>query len=89
MTAFDSVADPNPGNIGMATVLFVNRTTRATLATVAVTADLDPRTGTATYNLPASALGTATSVTLKLGFAVSGYYNRNSTTEDVTITIKK
>jgi hypothetical protein len=89
MTAIDPLLDPDAGDIGTATVSFVNRTTLATLATVTVTPNIDRKTGTATYNFPASALGTATSQTLTLGFVVGGNYTRNSTADNVTITIKK
>ena len=59
-----------------ATVLFVNRTTMATMATVAVARSAtDAKTGTAMYYFPASALGTATQQTISFGFVVSGNYN--------------
>jgi PKD repeat protein len=89
MTAVDPVGDPDAGDIGTASVSFMNRGTLATLATVAVTPNVDRKTGTATYNFPASALGTATSQTLTLGFVVSGNYTRNNAADNVTITITK
>ena len=85
-----SVTDPtdtDPGDISTANVSFVNRTTLATLATVNVTPNIDRRTGTATYNFPASALG-GTSQTITLGFVVGANYTRNNTADNVTITIK-
>jgi PKD repeat protein len=89
MTAFDPVLDLDAGNIDTATVTFVNRTAVTTMGTVAVTPSIDPTTGTATYNFPASALGTATSQTLTVGFMVSGNYTRNNLADNVTITITK
>jgi hypothetical protein len=89
MTAVDPVLDSDAGDVGTATVTFMNRTTLATLGTVTVMPNVDRKTGRATYNFPASALGTATSQTLTLGFIVSGNYNRNNTADNVTITIKK
>jgi hypothetical protein len=84
----DPTTDPDAGDISTATVTFINRTTSASLATVTVTANVDRRTGTATYNLPAAAVGASPS-SLTIGFIVSGNYNRNSTTDNVTITIKQ
>jgi hypothetical protein len=91
ITAIDPVADPDAGDIGTATVAFLNRTTMATLGTVMVvpTSSTDRKTGTATYYFPASALGTAAQQTITFGFVVNGNYTRNSTTDNVTITIKK
>jgi uncharacterized membrane protein len=89
ITAIDPVSDATAGDIGTATVSFVNRATLTTLATVNVTANIDRKTGTATYNFPASALSTAQSQTLTLGFVVSGNYTRNNAADNVTITITK
>jgi hypothetical protein len=89
ITAVDAASDPDAGDIGTATVTFVNRTTLATLATVTVTPNIDRKTGTATYNFPASALGAGASTTITFGFIVSGAYNRNNTADNATITITK
>jgi hypothetical protein len=89
ITAIDPASDGTAGDIGTATVAFVNRTTLATLATLSVTASVDRKTGTATYNFPATALGTAQSQTLTLGFVVGGNYTRNNAADNVTITIKR
>jgi Bacterial Ig-like domain (group 3)/Bacterial Ig domain len=89
ITAIDPVADPDAGDISQATIAFVNRTTGATLANPVVVANLDRKTGTATYNFPASALGTATSTTITVGFVVGGSYNRNNIAENATISITK
>lgn len=89
ITAIDPVADPDAGDIGRATVSFVNRTTLATLGSAIVTPTIDRKTGTATYNFPASALGTASSRTITFGFVVGGSYTRNSSADNVTVTITK
>ena len=89
ISAIDPALDPDAGDIGTATVTFRNRSTLATYGTVTVVPNADGKTGTATLNFPASALGTASSQTITFGFIVSGNYNRNSTADDVTITIKK
>jgi large repetitive protein len=89
ITAIDPTIDPDAGNIGTATVTFNNRTTLATYGTVTVVPNADGKTGTATYNFPASALGTASSATITFGFIVSGSYNRNNTADNAVITITK
>jgi VCBS repeat-containing protein len=89
ITAIDPTIDPDAGNIGTATVTFNNRTTLATYGTVTVTPNADGKTGTATYNLPASALGTAASATITFGFIVSGSYNRNNTADNAAVTITR
>jgi VCBS repeat-containing protein len=89
ISAIDPALDPDAGNIGTATVTFTNRGTLTTYGTVTVTPNADGKTGVATYNFPASALGTATSQTITFGVIVSGNYNRNNTADNFTITIKK
>jgi hypothetical protein len=85
----DPAYDPYPGDITLAKVTFLNRGTGATIATVPITATAPDKTvGTATYNWPID-LGTATSQTYTVGVIVSGYYTRNSTTENATITVNK
>jgi hypothetical protein len=87
--ASDPAYDPNPGDITLARVTFVNRATGATIATVPVTVNtLDKTVGTATFNWPVD-IGTATSQTNTVGVIVSGYYARNNTTENATITVNK
>jgi hypothetical protein len=85
----DAATDPDAGNVGTATVTFNNRSSLATYATVTVTPNADGKTGTATYNFPASALGTASSATITFGFIVSGSYNRNNALDNATVTIRK
>ena len=73
--------DGNRGDVGVATVAFINRATGATIGTAAVVPNVDPATGTATYTW------TATAGTYTVGFSALGSYVRNSTTENVVITI--
>jgi hypothetical protein len=84
----DPAWDANPGNISLAQVSFVNRTTGATIATVNVVLNNsnDTTVGTATYNWNVD-IGTTTSQSYTIGTVVTGYYTRNSTTEDATVTL--
>jgi hypothetical protein len=89
ITAVTPATDPDGGDIGTATVSFINRTTAVSIGTAAVVASVDRKTGTATYNFPASALGTAASATITFGFSVTGNYTRNNVAENATITRTK
>jgi len=86
--------DSNPGNIGLAQVSFVNRATGATIGTATLAIVPNPNdpndktVATATYNWNVD-IGTATSQTFTVGTVVTGYYTRNSTTENATITVSK
>ncbi len=83
----DPVSDPDPGDIGMANVTFVNRASGATIATVPVIADAaDHRTGTASYDWTVS-LGNASSQTFTIGVVVGNQYVRNSSADDMKITV--
>jgi hypothetical protein len=85
----DAAGDSDPSDIGGATVAFVNRETGATLAMVPVTAaSSDTSTGTASYDWNVD-IGTARSKTYKVGFIVTNYHTRNSSADDVTITVSK
>ena len=86
----DASWDPNPGDIALATVSFINRTTGATIATVPITLvnSSDKTVGVASYNWNVD-IGTATSQSFTVGTMVNGYYTRNSTTENQTITVVK
>ena len=90
----DPAYDPYPGDITLAQVTFVNRATGATIATVPVTLVPNPNNpndrtvGIATYNWNVD-IGTATSQSYIVGTMVNGYYTRNSTTENATITVSK
>jgi hypothetical protein len=87
----DPAYDQYPGDITLAKVTFVNRTTGATIATVNVAVPPnapDKTIGTASYNWSVD-IGTASSQTYTIGTIVSGYYTRNSTAENATITVSK
>jgi len=87
--ASDPAYDLYAGDITLAKVIFVNRATGATIATVPVTATAPDKTvGTATFSWPVD-IGTATSQTYTVGVIVTGYYTRNSTTENATIIVSK
>ena len=63
--------------------MFIDRSTSLTIATVNVAAN-----GTATFTWPID-LGAATSKAFTIGFVVSNYYNRNSTADNVVVTVNK
>jgi hypothetical protein len=90
----DPAYDVHAGDIGLATVTFVNRSTGAAIATVNVAVTPIPNdpnnhtVGTATYNWSVD-LGTATSQTFTVGTIVNSYYTRNSAIENATITVFK
>jgi hypothetical protein len=75
------VADGDRGDIGNATVGFINRGTGLTIGTATVVATGDHTTGTATLTWA------ATPGTYVIGFSVSNYYIRNNTADNVTITV--
>ncbi|HLQ62773.1 MAG TPA: Ig-like domain-containing protein [Candidatus Acidoferrales bacterium] len=84
-TVVDS-ADASRGNIGNASVQFVDRATNATLCgPVAVTLvnPSDPTTGTAACTWTAPALD----ATYTVGTVVGGFYKRNDPLDDVIITV--
>jgi hypothetical protein len=89
----DPAWDPYPGDISLAQVSFVNRATGAIIATVSVahvpqSDPTDYTIGIASYNWTVD-IGTAASQTFTIGTIVSGYYTRNSTTEDATVTVSR
>ena len=73
--------DGNPGDVGTASVAFVNRATGATIGTANVVPDADRTRGTATLTWTASR-GTYT-----IGFSASGQYTRNSSADNVVVTV--
>jgi VCBS repeat-containing protein len=75
-------ADATPGDLRLAQVMFMNRSTGAVLATVNAAAD-----GTATYNWPVTITGNSQS--FQVGFVVTNYYNRNLTSDNRTIEVCK
>jgi hypothetical protein len=90
ITAVDSTADPNAGDIRNATVTFINRDTNTVIATVPVglVNTNDTKTGTATYNWNVD-LGSQNSADFTIGIIVGGSYTRNSSTDDTVITVSK
>jgi hypothetical protein len=79
--------DADAGDIGTATVAFVNRATGAVIQTVPVTAfPSDRRIGKAVYNWPVN-LGKSSSQTFTIGMVVGNQYVRNSTLDDVKVTV--
>ena len=86
----EAAGDTAVGNILLAKVTFINRGTGATIAanvTVVVDPE-DPANGLATFNWPVD-IGANPSQIFQVGFIVSSYYNRNSTADNVPITVFK
>jgi hypothetical protein len=86
----EAAGDADSGDIRRATLAFVNRDTFATIAQVPVTLvdDNDTTTGTASYTWTVD-IGSAKTKTFNVGLLVINYYNRNSTLDDVRITVSK
>ena len=84
----DPSYDPYPGDVRTSTVRFVNRDTGATLctATVGLMTPADLKVGTVICNWSAS-IGTSASKTLHVGTIVGGFYVRNLSADDQTVTI--
>ena len=85
----DTAWDGNPGDIRNAQVQLIDRGTNIVLGTATVSATGSTATvGTATFNWSVN-LGTASSKVFSIGFLVTNYYNRNSTLDNVSITVTK
>ena len=81
--------DADPGDVGTATVAFVNRATGAVIQTVPVTPDPnDRRTGKAVYNWPVN-IGRSSSQTFTIGMVVGNQYIRNSSYDDARVIVVK
>ena len=81
--------DADPGDVGTATVAFVNRATGAVIQTVAVTpSPNDRRVGRAFYDWPVN-LGKSSSQTFTIGMVVGNQYLRNSTLDDAKVTVRR
>jgi hypothetical protein len=76
-------ADGSAGDLRTAQVQFYDRATGTLLGTSSVAQD-----GTAIFNWAAN-LGGANSKPFTIGFIVAGYYSRNSTLDNVSITVSK
>jgi len=89
ITAVDPVSDPNGGDIRNATVVFVNRGTGATIGTVNVTlTGTDVKVGQGTFNWTVD-IGKNSSQSFAIGMVIGNYYARNSTTDNVVVTVSK
>jgi hypothetical protein len=76
--------DAYSGDIRNAQVQFYNRATNTLLGTASVTAsNANPTLGTATLNW------TATPGTYTIGFVVTGYYTRNNSADNTTVTVTR
>jgi hypothetical protein len=85
----EAAGDTAPGDVRLAQVMFINRATGATIATVNVAIDpADPNGGIATYDWNVD-IGANPSQTFTVGFNVITYYTRNSTTDNALITVSK
>jgi hypothetical protein len=85
----DANGDTTLGDIRLAQVMFVNRATGAAIGTVNVALDPNsPNDGIATFNWNVD-IGTNLTQDFTVGFVVTNYYNRNSTTENAVITVTK
>ncbi len=83
--------DAYPGDIRNATVSFVDRDNgNAVLCTagVGLVNPADTKVGTATCSWTAN-LGSQDSLTVQVGLIVTGYYTRNSTSDDEMVTVSK
>ena len=82
-TVAEIAGDTNVGDIRNATIMFVNRETGATIATVPVAAN-----GSATFTWNVDILLLPSKV-YNIGMVVGNYYVRNSTLDDVSIEVYK
>jgi Bacterial Ig-like domain (group 3) len=84
-----AATDADPGDVGTATVAFVNRATGAVIQTVVVTpSPNDQRIGKAVYDWPVN-LGKSSSQTFTIGMVVGNQYLRNSTLDDAKVTVRR
>ena len=89
MTA-DAAYDPSAGDIRKATVTFINRDTNMPIATVPVglVNAADTKTGTAVYNWSVN-LGSGNSASFTIGVVINNYYTRDSSADDMVVTVSK
>ena len=89
ISARQPATDADAGDIGTATVAFVNRATGAVIQMVPVTpSPNDRRIGKAVYDWPVN-LGKSSSQTFTIGMVVGNQYLRNSTLDDAKVTVVK
>jgi hypothetical protein len=86
----DPVYDPYPGDIRNATLTFVDRATNATLCTASVLLvnSSDTKTGSVTCTFTGVVDNTG-SKQYMVGMVVSGYYTRNSSSDNTLVTISQ
>jgi hypothetical protein len=86
----EAAGDVDPGDIRHATVNFINRTTGLSIGAAAISLPdpVDPAIGEAVFNWNIN-LGTAASQNFTVGIMVNGYYTRNNTLDNVTVTVSK
>jgi hypothetical protein len=87
----DSAYDAYPGDIRNATVTFVNRdSSNATLCTapVLLVNSADTKTGSVTCTFTGT-VGSTGSTQYTVGIVVSGYYTRNTSTDDTVVTVSQ
>lgn len=86
----DPAFDPYAGDIQNATVTFVNRDTNTPIATVpvALVSSGDTTIGIATFEWTVN-IGTIDSIDFTIGVVVSGYYESDSSADDVVVTVSK
>ncbi len=86
----DPAHDPNAGDVRNALVTFINRDTNTPIATVPVNLAnaSDTKTGSASFNWNVD-IGQADSNTFTVGIVVGNYYQRNSSSDNVVITVSK
>lgn len=90
ITAFDPVADSDPGDITNATVSFVNRGNNAVLCTanVVLLNPADQKVGSAACDWNVN-IGSSSGVDYTIGIVVDGYYTRNSPADDSVVVVSK
>ncbi len=91
ITVLDPARDPYPGDIRNAMVRFVDRDNGDAVLCSAPVGLVDPtdmKTGTATCNWTAD-LGSAASMSVRIGTVVSGHYGRSDPVDDALITVAR
>jgi hypothetical protein len=84
--------DTTPGNIGFATVTFINRETGAAISPALPVMPVNaanPVTGTVLYNWTVSLGNNVNSENYSVGMRVTNYYTRDAVEEDVVVTVSR
>ncbi|WP_246050251.1 T9SS type A sorting domain-containing protein [Neolewinella litorea] len=88
----DAGGDGKPGDISLATVDFIDRdggVINPSPIPVSLVDPTDPSTGVAVYNWTGVDIGNADSEQFAVGVRVCGYYSRNTSEDDVIVTVSK